>query len=1024
MRNSKAGLIRRALGAAVVVLPSFAAGQGRGGAQQRPCDVTVSSWLVAAPFPITGANQQDLGDVSGLTPRAGQSIARKQWQPVALNAQGRLDLGSLYPTSATTNAVIYAFTYLASPADRIVSAGVEGGGAIAVWLNGALVSRKATGGRGNAATQDTVVLPLKRGLNRVLYQLVSGTAAPGMGMRFLASSAAPYGDIMSADSPDVSVAAATDVPSRFRIGPVTVGTSVTLVGGAGGGRLVVPVSLCAARDAADPSQAVFQLGSSMAPSTVTSTTPQRLDTIAVAWADLARAATSGGAVLRGALMPPLSPLITSSVSPIDEAPPDLRGAGGIAVNVAGLLDMLSRPIETSGWTQATDARAVGDPASTAWAPLDVAAADSVQRRALAGIRFATKIPGELGGLSLEIGVGEFRPQAQITVNGRVAVPDSMARVIVCAPCAAGADLDIRILLRGARWWDPPVLRITDLGWHEIHDGATWARYFLRDSTIAVPGDDIAARLAGAALTTDKAQYHAILNQWLTALAPSAAKIRKDTIDVVGNSHIDAAWQWRWTETQDVVDRTWATATKLMEKYPDMHFAASAARYYEWVEERRPDLLARIQGLAADGRWNTVGGWWLEPDVELPSGESLVRQAVYGQRSFIRLFGSPARVAWIPDSFGYPFSLPQILLKSGTDFFVTQKVRWNTSNKWPATLNQFWWEGVDGSRIFTYIPYGYDHDLSATKLAPQEMATKDSSAIDNMLVLYGVGDHGGGPTMQMLERSHDLKRIPTFPVIRDDSPADALTRMRAAMPKDKFVLKDELYPEYHRGVWVSQSDMKMWNRHMEGLLLATEAAATISPEPYPHATLTKAWEGTLFNQFHDLLPGSGITAIYVDAKNDYRMVDAPYGSPSRMTHSLRADLAKPLNTEPALVGDVPVVVFNPSAVTRSDVVEVTPPEVAFAATWSAFDATGRALPTEPADSGRVHVQVEAVPAIGAKVIFLRAAHAPTSPPVARALPQVVVDGGRGRPARRRHGRPAPARRWPTPAHCCLWPADPL
>ena len=376
------------------------------------------------------------------------------------------------------------------------------------------------------------------------------------------------------------------------------------------------------------------------------------------------------------------------------------------------------------------------------------------------------------------------------------------------------------------------------------------------------------RLAEAAATADKTQYHAIVDRWLALLAPAAAAIRRDTIDIVGNSHIDAAWQWRWRETQDVVNRTWSTATKLMAKYPDMHFAASAAVYYDWVEEQRPELLQRIRELDKAGRWDLVGGWWLEPDVEIPSGESLVRQALYGQREFIRLFGHTARVAWIPDSFGFPFSLPQIMMKSGTDFFVTQKVRWNTTNTWPATLNQFWWEGVDGTRIFTYIPYGYDHNLAPRTLATQARATRDSSALPNMMTLYGVGDHGGGPTIAMLENSHDLKRIPTFPVVRDASPVDALSRMRAAMPASAPVLRDELYPEFHRGVWVSQAAMKTWNRYMEGLLGAADAAATVAPAPPPRADLTTAWKDMLFNEFHDLLPGSGITPIYADAKADY------------------------------------------------------------------------------------------------------------------------------------------------------------
>ena len=207
--------------------------------------------------------------------------------------------------------------------------------------------------------------------------------------------------------------------------------------------------------------------------------------------------------------------------------------------------------------------------------------------------------------------------------------------------------------------------------------------------------------------------------------------------------------WRWREGRDEVEHTWATVAKLMAKYPDMHFAASSAQYYVWLEQRDPKLLARIQALAREGRWHPVGGWWVESDANIPSGESLVRQALYGQRTYMRLFGHPSRVAWLPNTFGFAWSLPQILRQSGFDYFVTEEMRWNDTNRWPAKLNTFWWEGPDGSRIFVDMLYAYDHDLTPHRLAKEFDITRDSSASPRMLTVYGVGDHGGGPTMAML-----------------------------------------------------------------------------------------------------------------------------------------------------------------------------------------------------------------------------------------------------------------------------------
>ncbi len=974
--------------AACLALGAFAAAPSAFAQQDdlasRICDRPLIPWILIGPFPVdTGRlrlDKPDVGDPAQLQARAGDRIAGHVWQRVSLDQLGQLDFFKNFATTSLDNMAAYAETYLSSADDRTVRLGVESDDDVIVWLNGQLLEHHDIA-RGVGTGTDSLTLHLHKGVNRLVYKVVNRGGGMGMGARFLSDSPDPVGAIVVSDSPDGG-APSPVAWSDLRVGPIAVAENAHLVDDGNGGALTVPLLVCAERKVASASAAVFEFRGTRVATTVAAGASHPAVDFPARWTDLIGAALAPrhgrntvDSQLRGVL-------VSSDVAnAADSSAVEGVGTAEIPVTPAALLDLLSRPIAMDVWREAAKNAETARPLDQ-WAPLDTARADSAARRTQAAIGFSIRVPQELGGLTLQLHAGEFLPRGTFSVNDTAVAPDSMARVVLCAPCRGGAPLTVVVHPNGSGWWDPPVVRVADLGWHEIHDGAEWARFFTHDSTIGVPGDPVAEQLARAMLSPDRTFYSRIVADWIDRLAPAVAQVRRDTIDLVGNSHIDAAWLWRWRETQGVIDATWATATKLIAKYPDMHFAASAAVYYESLAKQAPDVLARIKQLDKQGRWNVVGGWWLEPDVNMPSGESLVRQGLYGQRTFIEMFGHPARVAWIPDTFGYPWSLPQIFLKSGLDFFVTQKLRWNDTDKWPARLNQFYWEGPDGSKIFSYIPYGYDSDLDPQTLATQERTTIDSSAVPRMLTLYGVGDHGGGPTMEMLERSHDLERIPAFPVIRDDSPTDALTHMRTDFPPDGPVVRDELYLEYHRGVFTTQTEMKWWNRHMEGLLDAAEAAATVSPAPYPRRALTDAWHTTLFNQFHDLMAGSGIDSIYVDATADYREANAL--AQGALAVSLRA-IAAPLDTRPLRKGDVPMIAFNPSGVARTDVVQCAPPAggdgAGAAAAWTAYDAGGRGLPTEPGDSGRIKVRVGPVPAVGSAVFFLR----PSKPGSAAMLP---------------------------------------
>ena len=242
-----------------------------------------------------------------------------------------------------------------------------------------------------------------------------------------------------------------------------------------------------------------------------------------------------------------------------------------------------------------------------------------------------------------------------------------------------------------------------------------------------------------------------------------------TWHLTGNSHIDAAWLWPWTETVDVVKRTFGTALQLMYEYPHYTYTQSAAQYNEWMAEKYPDMNDQIKQRIKEGRWEMVGGMWVEPDLNMPDGESLVRQLLVGKRWYQKNYGVDVRIGWNPDSFGYTWQLPQIYKKSGVDYFVTQKMTWNDTNQLPFKL--FWWESPDGSKVLTYFPHDYANDnLDPVRLAHDTVQARERApGMTDMMDLYGIGDHGGGPTRAILDQgehwaepSMPAKVVPKMP----------------------------------------------------------------------------------------------------------------------------------------------------------------------------------------------------------------------------------------------------------------------
>jgi alpha-mannosidase len=353
-----------------------------------------------------------------------------------------------------------------------------------------------------------------------------------------------------------------------------------------------------------------------------------------------------------------------------------------------------------------------------------------------------------------------------------------------------------------------------------------------------------------------------------ALAPALAEDFGDAVRhravAIGHAHIDTAWLWPLRETVRKCVRTFASAVALMDDYPEYTFCASSAQHYTWIEERHPELFAAISERVDRGQWIPVGGMWVEADMNLPSGESLVRQIVLGQRYFEEKFGRRCTEVWIPDVFGYPAGLPQVFAAGGMDRFVTQKLSWNKQNRFPH--NTFWWEGLDGTRVLTHFPPvdTYNAEITPAEFAFSVTNFQDHGWSTDSLMPFGHGDGGGGPTREMVERARRLAHLDSRATLEIGTPAAMFDRIErdadrgAAVP----VWRGELYFEMHRGTLTSQLKTKLGNRRCERLLVEAELwAATLGRS----ADVDDLWKRTLTQQFHDILPGSSIAWVHQDAE---------------------------------------------------------------------------------------------------------------------------------------------------------------
>ncbi|HEY3321000.1 MAG TPA: alpha-mannosidase [Planctomycetota bacterium] len=364
--------------------------------------------------------------------------------------------------------------------------------------------------------------------------------------------------------------------------------------------------------------------------------------------------------------------------------------------------------------------------------------------------------------------------------------------------------------------------------------------------------------------------HGILKQLYTRRNAACAH----ELSAVGHAHIDTAWLWPLAETWRKCERTFSSQVAYMDAYPEHKFACSQAVQYAMMKKKNPELYERIKAKVEAGQFVPVGGTWVEPDCNIPSGEALSRQFLQGQRFFQKEFGITCREFWNPDVFGYNGQLPQLMRLAGITRFLTQKLSWNRFNKPPH--HTFMWEGIDGSQVLAHFPPTdtYNAVCDVAQLRQGTKSYKDNDRSRHSYLLFGYGDGGGGPTKQMLEmlrRARDLQGLPRTQ-IRSSSEFFELLEQDCT---DRPLVIGELYFEYHRGTYTTQALTKRNNRKNEILLHDVEFISAIADKlgkaKYPARELERMWQTLLTNQFHDILPGSSITLVYKDAKRDHEQI---------------------------------------------------------------------------------------------------------------------------------------------------------
>ena len=562
----------------------------------------------------------------------------------------------------------------------------------------------------------------------------------------------------------------------------------------------------------------------------------------------------------------------------------------------------------------------------------------------------------ISSLTLRLVLTWWAEDARVFINGKLVIEgdlfDSSARVVITddaqqgkeyliAICLTSPNHDIGALMRSHLLYEKTYLP-NNIDPGLVADELTILYKYLkqfRSEDIQVLEDVL-----------NKFNWHNIKNadgfaddlqKLRSHLLPLAKDIQQRCFNLLGHAHLDMAWLWTTDETKEVAQRTFKSVFSLQQNCPALTFGHTSPALYEWIERDNPELFQEIANAVRLNKWELLGGMWIEPETNLVSGESLIRQLIYGQQYYQEKFGEITKVAWLPDSFGFTWQLPQILKQCGIEYFVTGKLHWNDTTKFPHGC--FWWESPDGTRLLTLMsPPNVTGVMDTNPITMTNYALdwETQTGLQDIFWLPGVGDHGGGPTKDMLEVADKWHHSPFFPEIKFTKAIDYLNRISRSHTKFP-IWQDELYLELHRGCYTVRADQKKYNRYCERLLYEAELWSSFAilvcedwfvvqpllsninifsrKEGICQELIETAWKKVLFNQFHDILPGTSIPEVFAEANRDWQTaIDIGEGLLNAGLNAIASSIKLP---DPPQANAKPVIVFNSLNWSRSQEVTI-------------------------------------------------------------------------------------------------------